>query len=420
MKPRTLALEMAIAAAGLAGIAAISSAADSYTATPIPNLPGGIGTIGLGVNDNGWVVGQAGDQFAQPVAFVYHDGVTEPLPPLAGGWDSRASSINSNNVIVGECRNDQGVFRPVMWTQDHDGVWEITDLGTFAPENAGFGVATRINDAGHIVGYCTAASGTAYHGFLWDNGLKTDVGTLFYSGNNAYSQALGVSPTGDVVGFAYGVLQGPEHGLYLPLGARDAEDITPAAPFALAQWHAATSDGKLGGYIASSSHTGGAFRPTIHAGHDGYVIIPLIEGVGEGYGYDLTDSGVFVGTMFQLDVDPSLSVFLAFKHEADTTVDLNTVTTDLPGIMIEARDASESGMIVGTSEGPSGPVAVLLVPDGAECAADFDRNGTHEVADIFAFLSAWFAQDPQADVDGIPGIGVPDIFSFLSLWFAGC
>ena len=54
------------------------------------------------------------------------------------------------------------------------------------------------------------------------------------------------------------------------------------------------------------------------------------------------------------------------------------------------------------------------------CPADFDQNGTRDVPDIFAFLSAWFAQSPAADFDGVDGIAVPDIFAFLSAWFAGC
>ena len=60
------------------------------------------------------------------------------------------------------------------------------------------------------------------------------------------------------------------------------------------------------------------------------------------------------------------------------------------------------------------------VTDGPVCAADFDGDGTIAVPDIFAFLSAWFAQDPAAEFDGTPGITVPDIFAFLSAWFAGC
>ncbi len=58
--------------------------------------------------------------------------------------------------------------------------------------------------------------------------------------------------------------------------------------------------------------------------------------------------------------------------------------------------------------------------DDPTCPADFDGNGAVGVPDIFAFLSAWFGQDPRADFDGVPGITVPDIFAFLSAWFAGC
>ncbi len=63
--------------------------------------------------------------------------------------------------------------------------------------------------------------------------------------------------------------------------------------------------------------------------------------------------------------------------------------------------------------------AISMVYAGG-CAADFDGNGTRDVADIFAYLSAWFAQNIRADMDGVPGVAVPDIFFFLSLWFAGC
>jgi hypothetical protein len=53
------------------------------------------------------------------------------------------------------------------------------------------------------------------------------------------------------------------------------------------------------------------------------------------------------------------------------------------------------------------------------CQADFDCDGTVAVADIFAFLNAWFAGAPQADING-SGLSVQDIFDFLNLWFVGC
>ena len=61
------------------------------------------------------------------------------------------------------------------------------------------------------------------------------------------------------------------------------------------------------------------------------------------------------------------------------------------------------------------------------CAGDFDCSGGPgggqagvTVQDIFSFLSAWFANDPRANFNGVNGIEVGDIFAFLSAWFARC
>ncbi len=51
------------------------------------------------------------------------------------------------------------------------------------------------------------------------------------------------------------------------------------------------------------------------------------------------------------------------------------------------------------------------------CPADWDGNTIVEVADIFAFLSDWFAGNAAAtNFGGTPG--VPAIFAFLGAWFA--
>jgi len=86
-----------------------------------------------------------------------------------------------------------------------------------------------------------------------------------------------------------------------------------------------------------------------------------------------------------------------------------SVITQQARVRVVARDALGN---TGFDESPA--------DFAISCEADFDENGAREVTDIFAFLSAWFAEDPSADFDGTPGIGVPDIFAFLSLWFAGC
>lgn len=53
------------------------------------------------------------------------------------------------------------------------------------------------------------------------------------------------------------------------------------------------------------------------------------------------------------------------------------------------------------------------------CVADVDGSGTVTVQDLFAYLNAWFAGDPQADLND-NGVDVQDIFDFLNAWFAGC
>ncbi len=53
------------------------------------------------------------------------------------------------------------------------------------------------------------------------------------------------------------------------------------------------------------------------------------------------------------------------------------------------------------------------------CVADFDGDGTLAIGDVFAYLNAFFAGDPSADVDG-GGMTTADVFAFLNLWFEGC
>ncbi len=90
------------------------------------------------------------------------------------------------------------------------------------------------------------------------------------------------------------------------------------------------------------------------------------------------------------------------------------IYTQQASVRIVARDG------VGNTGFDESPAAFAILGTPPPCPADFDQNGTAEVPDIFAYLSAWFAQDSSADIDGTPGIGVPDIFAFLAIWFAGC
>jgi hypothetical protein len=61
----------------------------------------------------------------------------------------------------------------------------------------------------------------------------------------------------------------------------------------------------------------------------------------------------------------------------------------------------------------------LLWTRPACCTADFDCSDTVNTQDIFEYLTAWFAGEPRADLDG-DGLSVLDLFAFLEAWFGGC
>lgn len=89
-------------------------------------------------------------------------------------------------------------------------------------------------------------------------------------------------------------------------------------------------------------------------------------------------------------------------------------------LAIVGAKPSDAGSYVCTVSSPCGSLEsqAALLTVVAENPADFDGNGSIEVADIFNFLAAWFAGDTAAQNFGGQS-GVAAIFAFLTVWFAG-
>ena len=82
------------------------------------------------------------------------------------------------------------------------------------------------------------------------------------------------------------------------------------------------------------------------------------------------------------------------------------------GISADGRTIVGSGSHNGLAEG-----WVVTLP---VCLGDFNLDGDISADDIFAFLSAWFARDPRADIDISGIVNEQDIFAYISAWFGGC
>jgi probable HAF family extracellular repeat protein len=156
-----------------------------------------------------------GDGYAS-VAFQWHDGMFTNLGVLPGGTSSQATWISSNGLIVGNSQN--GEIDPLLpgFPESRAVVWrkgQITDLGTFGGNES---IAYAVNSRGQVAGaalndtpdqysmidflLCGSSNGTQARAFLWQNGMKQDLGTL---GTGHDALAFFVNHTGQVAGMSY-------------------------------------------------------------------------------------------------------------------------------------------------------------------------------------------------------------------------
>ncbi len=131
-----------------------------------------------------------------------------------------------------------------------------------------------------------------------------------------------------------------------------------------------------------------------------------------------------------VDFSGAVSTFEAVLHEDTGAIDFRYGA--IAGIDFAATAVcNDAGDVAATFPQPSSDscssLALVIEPDpcAPACAADFDGSGGVGVADLFAFLDAWFAQfpggtpgEPNADFDRSGAVTVADLFGFLDAWFA--
>jgi probable HAF family extracellular repeat protein len=153
-----------------------------------------------------------------PGGFIIHscqwrNGVLTDLGSLPGGNNSDANAINNRGLIIGWSEN--GVIDPLLGIPEVEAVayknGGIINLGTFGG-NQSFGLETNNRD--QVVGWALntipdpispwGPFGTQMRAFLWQNGMKRDLGTLGGPDSLAYyvndrSQVAGAAFTDSTI-----------------------------------------------------------------------------------------------------------------------------------------------------------------------------------------------------------------------------
>jgi probable HAF family extracellular repeat protein len=198
---------------------------------------GGRNSEGLGINDNGDVVGWAHTGSQTEHAFVYSNGVMQDIGSYFGNRQSHAAAINYFGQVVGGTYGDDGSRSAFLYSYG-----TVTDLGF--P-----GAARGINELGQIVGWAyTGVSGflAPQRAVLYSNGAVQDIGTLGLD----WSWANDINNSGQIVGASYGTGFASSHAFVYSDGVmRDLNSFLPTGSgWELLEARGINNSGQIVGY----------------------------------------------------------------------------------------------------------------------------------------------------------------------------
>jgi len=203
---------------------------DKGRAQPLPPVGSDPDAVAFGINNQGQAVGYSGTCIAANNAVLWENGTATALPTL-GVPGALGVAINDLSQIVGQVASADGTTAyGALWQNPQN--YTITSLNTLPGDFYSF--AEGINNQGQVVGSTQLENGDWSHAFIWQDGVMTDLNTLFPASSNLYAtMANSINERGQISGMAT-VLSGPNAGkihafLATPVNASVGKSIADVA-----------------------------------------------------------------------------------------------------------------------------------------------------------------------------------------------
>ncbi|KAA6465199.1 hypothetical protein DYQ86_04440 [Acidobacteria bacterium AB60] len=161
-----------------------------------------------GINDRGQAVGSSGTCSNIAIHAVLWENDTAVELPGLGPTGNDAYAINDHGQAVGYVTSpDRTTIFPTVWLDGARGA--PTSLGILPGDGAAF--ATGINNRTQVVGSTFNSQGWS-HGFIWQDGVLTDLNSLISKDSNLFIiAASNINERGQISGMGT-VMSGPDAG----------------------------------------------------------------------------------------------------------------------------------------------------------------------------------------------------------------
>jgi|GEM_PF-3098925 len=312
------------------------------------------------------------------------------LPRVPGGV--RPLDINDAGQITGEMGDSPGLA--FLW----DGQQYI-ELGI--PEGGTYSSPAAINNDGVIVGTWVNAFIGIAQGFIWEDGVLTDVGPILHVAN---SDAADINDGGRIAG-SMGMSRLTDFRAFiLTLGAPPFVRALPPGSVAT-ESRALNAFDDLGGFARYLDVDG---RPSFRAivwRNNLFDVIPPFDGFRNSDTSDLNVRGTTIGRN-------SIPISRAFVWQNGVVADLEAlIDSPVPIRILFPSAINDNGVIVGSSSRG----ATVLTP--IYRAGDLNRDCQVDLFDLAVLLSDFgCTNECEGDVDGDGQVALSDLGIMLSNW----